>query len=233
VNFVIQLKRVKLKKRKLNSNKSYKINKIIFITIIVLTSTLCYSQDIIELKSGSKIKAKVTEISTKQMKYKKFNNINGPTYTINLDKVIMVTYENGERELFSNKESNSKKLGISKGFYSGFYLGNEKISKKKFKNILNSNTKAYEEYKSGSLNKTLGLIFTSASSAYIGWSIGKKEEVESETILIGGIGLVTGIIEIIRGNSLIKKSIKTYNNDQKISYKIKINNDGFGISLRF
>ena len=57
--------------------------------IIILLSTLCYSQDIIELNNGDKIKSKVIEILSKKIKYKKFNNLNGPFYTININKVTI------------------------------------------------------------------------------------------------------------------------------------------------
>src|SRR5690554_3677196 len=102
--------------------------------IITLLSTLCYSQDIIELNNGEEIESKVTEVLSKEIKYKKFNNLDGPTYTINIGKVIMIRYENGEKELFSKTSNNFEKLDIS----SGFYKGSNKLTKKEFKEILST-----------------------------------------------------------------------------------------------
>lgn len=197
--------------------------------IITLLSTLCYSQDIIELNNGEEIESKVTEVLSKEIKYKKFNNLDGPTYTINIGKVIMIRYENGEKELFSKTSNNFEKLDIS----SGFYKGSNKLTKKEFKEILSTNQKAYDEYKSGNLVKTLGLIIALPSSAYLGWSIGQGN-VESEMLIAGGLGLAGGFLAVIGGNSMIKKSIKTYNNShQNVSYEFRPNSNGISLALKF
>ena len=53
-----------------------------FILIILLFSENILSQDIITKKNGEEIKSKVTEVGEEAIKYKKFSNINGPTYSI-------------------------------------------------------------------------------------------------------------------------------------------------------
>lgn len=205
------------------------MKKIVLSTLIIFVfSTLSYSQDIIELNDGSEIKAKVTEVLPKEIKYKKFNNLDGPIYTINKSKILMIRYENGDKDIIQKEVQNNEKLAIS----SGYYKGNNKIRKKEFKTLLSTNQKAYSEYKSGNLVKTLGLVIAIPSAAYLGWSIGQGE-VESEALIAGGLGVVGGFLAVIGGNSMIKKSIKTYNSDKSISYEFKINSNGIGIALSF
>ena len=76
------------------------MRKILF--VILLFSTTCvFAQDVIVKKDGSTILSKVIEIGTSEVKYKKFSNQNGPTYSIVKSDVQTINYENGEREDFS------------------------------------------------------------------------------------------------------------------------------------
>ena len=54
----------------------------IFYVVIILISHNIYSQDIITKKDGTDIKAKVSEISDSEVKYKKYENPDGPTYSL-------------------------------------------------------------------------------------------------------------------------------------------------------
>lgn len=204
-----------------------KIFKIIIVLAFLTTNSL-FSQDIIELKNGDDIKAKVIEISNTEIKYKKFSNIEGPIYTISKSKIVMIKYKNGEKEIITKTLINDKKLSIS----AGYYEGNNKISKREFKKILSTNQKAYNEYKSGSLVKILGLVIAVPSSAYLGWSIGQGDA-ESEVLIGSGLGLVGGFLAYVGGNSMVKKSVKTYNSSKSISYEFKINANGVGFAINF
>lgn len=78
-----------------------------------LTLTCCFllcakallSQDIITLKTNEEIKAKVLEINDEEIKYKRFENLDGPLYTLKLSKVLKVRYENGFEEVFQVQEA--------------------------------------------------------------------------------------------------------------------------------
>lgn len=72
-------------------------------TFSLLACTLLVSaQDIITLKTGEEIKAKVVEIEPSVIKYKKWENLSGPAYSLNKSEVFMVQYENGSKEVFTN-----------------------------------------------------------------------------------------------------------------------------------
>lgn len=87
--------------------------KITFIFSLILISFVnLYGQDLIILKDNSEIKSKVIEISEALIKYRKASNLNGPTYTISKAEILMIIYENGERELFNYDDKKQKNIKI-------------------------------------------------------------------------------------------------------------------------
>lgn len=71
------------------------------------------AQDIIMESTGQEIKAKIIEVNLNDIKYKKFNNSNGPVYTILKSSVFMIKYENGEREMFTKDNYTSQSTSIN------------------------------------------------------------------------------------------------------------------------
>lgn len=88
------------------------VMKKIFVTVLtsIFACTFGYSQDIITKKTSEDIQAKVLEVSTNEIKYKKFDNLEGPVFTMLKSEVLMVRYENGTKDIFTedkNKETTS------------------------------------------------------------------------------------------------------------------------------
>lgn len=69
------------------------------------------AQDLITTKNGEDIQAKVLEVSSTEIKYKKFSNLDGPTFVINKNEVLMVRYENGEKDIFAEEPSSLNTTG--------------------------------------------------------------------------------------------------------------------------
>jgi hypothetical protein len=69
------------------------------------------AQDIILKHDGSEIQAKVFEVTNHEIKYKEFDFQSGPIRNINITEVLMITYENGKREVFN--KSSSKRQGVT------------------------------------------------------------------------------------------------------------------------
>jgi hypothetical protein len=63
---------------------------------------LSFGQDVIVKTNGEEIQAKVFEISTNEIKYKRFDNPEGPNYVIDKKQVFMIKYENGNKDVFNN-----------------------------------------------------------------------------------------------------------------------------------
>ena len=58
--------------------------------LAVLSSS---AQDVIVKKDGSTILSKVLEVNPADIKYKKFNNPNGPIYTIDKSEIMSINYK--------------------------------------------------------------------------------------------------------------------------------------------
>lgn len=67
----------------------------------VLAAQVVWADDVIQLKNGDEIKAKVISVSETELTYKRGNDSNGPLRTLSLNKVLYVKYENGEKEVFT------------------------------------------------------------------------------------------------------------------------------------
>ena len=59
------------------------------------------AQDIIVSKDGTTIMSKVIEVSSSFVKYKKYSYLDGPTYSLEVSKILSINYENGEKEVFN------------------------------------------------------------------------------------------------------------------------------------
>lgn len=83
----------------------------IILTVLssIFTLSLGYAQDIITRTSNTVIKARVIGYTSTEIKYKKYNKQSGPTYTIPKSDVLMIQYENGFKEVLSDKRENSVK----------------------------------------------------------------------------------------------------------------------------
>lgn len=68
-----------------------------------------YSQDIILLKSSAIIKSKVIEVTDTELKFKNFDNLEGPTRVIAKSQVVSITYENGSVDNFQSYLAPSEK----------------------------------------------------------------------------------------------------------------------------
>ena len=86
------------------------------LVLIVISITSVHAQDVIYKKNGEEIKAKVQKISELEIEYKKFENLEGPSYSIAKSIVLMIIYENGTKDIFAEKEetaSNPTKTNLN------------------------------------------------------------------------------------------------------------------------
>ncbi len=82
------------------------MNKFLCAIVLALISAItCYSQDVITQKNGDKINAKIVEVGISEIKYKKFDNQDGPVYSIAKRDVLKIIYENGTTDQFSGTDN--------------------------------------------------------------------------------------------------------------------------------
>ena len=68
------------------------------VAIAAILSIPAFAQDLIILRNGSSIDAKVIEIDENSVRYKKQNNPDGPTYSVKKESVNEIRYKNGSKE---------------------------------------------------------------------------------------------------------------------------------------
>lgn len=89
-------------------------------SLLVLLCTLSFSavsaQDIIMKKNADEIRAKVTEVGSTEIKYRKWENPNGPIYTIPVEDVFVIKYENGTTDKFADLSTTKSRPKISGKF---------------------------------------------------------------------------------------------------------------------
>lgn len=79
------------------------MRKLLFIFLIAASSTLnCLSQDVIYKKDGSEIKAKIIEIEVENVKYKIFEQQDGPVRNIAKKDIFIIIYQDGTKEKFAD-----------------------------------------------------------------------------------------------------------------------------------
>ncbi|HUI29965.1 MAG TPA: hypothetical protein VLX91_07090 [Candidatus Acidoferrales bacterium] len=85
--------------------------------ILSITVATACAQDIIVLKSGVEIKSKVIEITPTEIKYKRFDNLDGPTIVIAKTDVTVIKYKNGTKDVISpaNSTNNVQNEGSGTG----------------------------------------------------------------------------------------------------------------------
>ena len=75
----------------------------LFLLIAACIATVAQAQDVIVKRDGSTILTKVLEVNQADIKYKKFSNQQGPTYTINKSEVMAINYESGDKDTFEDE----------------------------------------------------------------------------------------------------------------------------------
>jgi hypothetical protein len=75
----------------------------------LLFSGIVSAQDVIVLHDGSTILSKVSEVGVNEVKYKKFANQEGPTYTILKSDILRINYENGDKDKFEDAQQSVRK----------------------------------------------------------------------------------------------------------------------------
>lgn len=81
------------------------MKRVVLTLICTVAAFVTTAQDRIVLKNAEEVNAKVINISPTTVTYKSWNNIDGPTYTVNKSDVLFVAYSNGTKDVFSNEKS--------------------------------------------------------------------------------------------------------------------------------
>lgn len=203
------------------------------------------AQDIITKNDGTDIQAKVMEVGQSQISYKKYSNPNGPTYTLSLSDIIMITYENGEREMYNTNTTIKIKSSLPQGVmtynsWSGkISVGGVTIEDEMLDRYFSSDD--FQLFKSGKSVSTVGSILAFAGALPFGYSIGymgaagETDETNLALLIGGGVVMVTGIIVSSFGGKKMKKAMANYNSALTFlpEFHFGATDNGIGFALVF
>lgn len=107
------------------------MKKISLLSLLTLFWTFSNAQDTIIKTNGDQIFAKILEISTTEVKYKKFNFQEGPVYIEGKSNIKLIKYSNGTKEEFQSQQTKSTDVPVenSSDYYSGPVNTNNKIER--------------------------------------------------------------------------------------------------------
>jgi len=233
--------------------KTQKMSKLAVTAVIAMfIASAVNAQDIIKRKNGDEINAKILEVGTNEVKYKRFDNQSGPTYTILKSEIFSIQYENGIYDFFSDtpnfetptptiENKSQPQLTSKKGrvFRDGKVLNNKEI-----RAIMADNREALDLFNRATKNEGLLTLWACASGGLIGWFgvellLGKGGEYTAPLFLIGA-GSAAILLIFIEPPRLkkIDESVKIFNsgsNKFSDSYKISVSlmPTGVGLNLHF
>lgn len=106
------------------------MKKVLILVTSILIVSAAKAQDLIVMKNAEEILAKVTTITTDNVTYKRWSNLEGPSYTTPKSDIFYIKYQNGEKDVFQKEEmandfkaSNIKNMATPIKFQGYFMLG--------------------------------------------------------------------------------------------------------------
>ena len=218
--------------------------------IFYISATGAFAQDVIILKNGNDIQAVVSEIGTDEVKYKRFDNPDGPTYTLKKGEIFMIMYPNGSRDVFSEVSTPVSTPAPSAGesvktdltFRNGGYVwqNEKKLSPEQVRLLMAGNSEALNLYNSGRSLNIAAQVIIYPSAFFVGWDLIDFLFGDSDGTLltVGAIGSTIGIIIGLTSDKKIKNSLLLYNSqasNNSVSYQVNFGftQTGVGLSMRF
>ena len=194
------------------------LRKVVAIAICLAVSATMFAQDIIILKDGTYIQASVMEIGRVDIKFKKFDNLNGPTYLLAQSEISAIQYANGNTEVFPESvkpmpTNRQQETTYYQQFSTNNNIGNNQqrfsqttqnlSSAELMKQMHINSPDLYNRYKSANSLKNvgIGLTFGGFTLAIVGMVIadenGDVERISDTEARLTGPGAVLTAVGII------------------------------------
>ena len=90
----------------------------LLVMFMLLGSTVVFAQDVIVKKDGSTVVCRVVELTTSEIVYKKWSDLNGSNYIMNRSDASAINYQNGKKVNLSEAGTNLYAQGIRMMVYS-------------------------------------------------------------------------------------------------------------------
>lgn len=90
------------------------MKKLLFIICLSIFGSSAMAQDVLLKKNGDEIQVKVVKVTDSYIEYKKWDNIDGPSYEVPAKDVFLIKYQNGSRDVISTTTGNSRTMDFGK-----------------------------------------------------------------------------------------------------------------------
>lgn len=217
---------------------------------LLCLAEIVVAQDVIVMKDQTTVMSKVLEITSTEIKYKNWNNQDGPTYSVLRSEVVSINYENGEVENVdgttnnqsNQQDSNSQQVQYLNSYMTSsdgwLYLNGRPLSDNEIRNLVGQ--EGYQQYLKGRKLGQTGIILDVIGGASILVALAMRlfnsdlNTLGPSTIntpafktyitayVIGGASLGTGLLVGIFGSEKLEKVAETYNNKHGNSYSLNI-----------
>ena len=224
----------------------------IFITLLAVIATMLVSaQDVIFLGANDSIVAKVVSVGTSEITYHKWTNLQGPIYSMPINQIAAIRYENGTYDFFNNKttpetKSTNSALSVIRSGNTYMY-GDLFMNKYAFEDWLKEQncSAAYTHFSSGRKTANAGwaLMATGLMADLVGTIITVKSKSGGTAgyvlMGIGGALEIACIPTIAIGYSKMHRSVDVYNASCKNTASVKpywaiqASSNGIGLAYHF
>ena len=210
------------------------------------------AQDIIVLKDGDLKQVKVIEVGENDVKYKKWENIDGPTYTISISNILSINYQNGAKDSFADYKE--KKTDVAQSISEASVNISSSINNKgdKIASNISNFAKRQDIYKRARNFRTWGIIIGGA--VLTGGMVGCLRLMDEGAIAVvpAGLGIICSCAvaipmlksaaelqeeaDLMSCNTLLQYNVNDYFavNIQEYNFKPnKTRNFGAGVCIRF
>jgi hypothetical protein len=204
---------------------------LLMLTAVIGLGFAANAQDIITLKNGKDIQVLVQEVREVDIKFKKFDNPNGPNYILKKSEIFMIKYKNGSKDVFADNTSSvttttptsSKEQSQIENPLEPLSIQDLKIydsdgvrlSKHEVRNTMKSVPVALGQYNSGYALRGVSIGFFIPQCIFLGAGLGAMMSGDANSgVILCGASIACGIPAIITlsiGNKQIRNSVNTYN----------------------
>ncbi len=86
-------------------NGKISIRTLLYIFSFIFVSNTCFSQDTIVKITKDTLQAKILEVGLSEIRYKRFDNPEGPVFVISKSEIVLIRYENGSTDSFPSTQT--------------------------------------------------------------------------------------------------------------------------------
>jgi len=157
-----------------------------------------FAQDIIVTRDAKRVEAKILEVSSSEIKYKEFNNQQGPTFVLTTNEINTIIYQNGTVKVFEHAKQAAPAYSAAAASYAPansvpqangmmitksdntYIMGDQRMTEDQYVSFIQQNCQqAYESYMKGKkLRKAgwglfaSGITFMGVGSLFVGLAYG-------------------------------------------------------------